>query len=400
MYRGDARPAYVREVTDQRGAAPRYGLISLGVVLAVAVQVVLTGLGQLNETPKMSTTVLILNIAVGIAGCALMPFVVRRRRAPMFLIAALTAVAPTGTPAAAVTVLIAGRIEPFRIALGVTIASFAAHMLRWVWFPINALPFWWWLVLDFAANAALLGWGANGRWRAELLASYRERAYRAEAEGARRVAAAQTLERSRITREIHDVLGHRLSLVATYAGALEFRPDAPPEQVAQAAAVVRAGLHQALEELREVIRVANDETSSWQPQPTLADIDRLLDESRDAGVVVTSQFAVATDAPAALGRTAYRVVQEALTNARKHAVGQPVNVTIEGGHPDGLEVTVRNPLPARPLATAPGVGLIGVAERVELAGGILRYDASPGGGFELRAWLPWPGEDTVARTDR
>ena len=387
-------------MTQPRAPRPTYRLVSLGVVLAVAVQVALTGLGQLNATPAMSTAALILNIAVGIAGCALIPFVVRQRRVPMFLIAALAAAAPTGTPAAAVIVLFAGRIEPLRVALGVTATSFAAHLLRWIWFPIGALPFWWWVVLDFAANAALLGWGANGRWRAEVLASYRERAYRAEAEGARRAAAAQALERSRITREIHDVLGHRLSLVATYAGALEFRPDAPPEQVAQAAAVVRAGLHQALEELREVIRVANDDTSSWGPQPTLADIDALIAESRDAGTVVSSRLAVSVDAPSRLGRTAYRVVQEALTNARKHAAGQPVDVTLEGGHATGLEVTVRNTMPARPDTVAPGVGLIGLAERVELAGGTLRHGIGADGTFVLQAWLPWPGEDAVASTDR
>ncbi|PRZ41549.1 signal transduction histidine kinase [Antricoccus suffuscus] len=387
-------------MTHPHRSQATYRLLSLGVVIAVAIQVALTAFGQLSATPAISTTALVLDIVVGVAGCAAMPFVVRLLRVPMYLVAALSMVAPTGTPPAAVTVVIAGRTQPFRVALGITVTSFVAHLLRWIWFPITALPFGWWVVIDFAANAALLGWGANGRWRAEVLASYRERAHRAETDGARRVAEAQSLERSRITREIHDVLGHRLSLVATYAGALEFRPDASPEQVAQAAAVVRAGLHQALEELREVIRVANDESSSWRPQPTLADIDQLVAEARNAGDDIASRITVATGAPTGLGRTAYRIVQEALTNARKHASGEPVEVVVEGGPESGLEVTVRNPLPPRPDTTPPGVGLIGLAERVGLAGGTFRHGIGTDGNFELQASLPWPGEQTVANTDR
>ena len=393
-------------IDKRRPTGPAHWLISLAVVVAVAVQVAATVLGELTGTPAISTAALVVDIAVGVAGCALMPLIVRVHAVPMFLAAALAAVAPTGTPVAAVTVLSAGRWKPFRLALGVALTSFAAHLLRWVWSPIDGLPFGWWVVLDFAANAALLGWGANGRWRAEVLASYRERAHRAETDATRRVEQAQELERTRITREIHDVLGHRLSLVATYAGALEFRPDAPPEQVAQAASVVRAGLHQALEELRQVIRIANTDQPDWGPQPTLDDIDRLLDESRRAGMSVRSRLDVRSEAPPGLGRTAYRVVQEALTNARKHAAGQPVRVVVQGDRADGLRITVTNPLPARRADVAapahsstPGYGLVGIGERVAIAGGRLRHDADETD-FTLDAWLPWPGEHNVTSTDR
>ena len=123
----------------------------------------------------------------------------------------------------------------------------------------GGLPYGWWLVLLIAAYAALVGWGQLARARRALIASLRERARRAEAEQGRRVAEARTAERTRIAREMHDVLAHRLSLLATYAGALEYRPDAPPEQLARAAGVVRAGVHQALDELREVIGVLREE---------------------------------------------------------------------------------------------------------------------------------------------
>src|SRR5690606_7847514 len=145
-----------------------------------------------------------------------------------------------------------------------------------------------------------------------LLASLRERALRAEAEQGRRVAEARMLERTRIAREMHDVLAHRLSLLATYAGALEYRPDSPPERLSRAAGVVRTGVHQALEELREVIHVLRQEDgdSLAGPQPLLADVPRLVEESRDAGVTVQLHEAVAgaDSLPPSVSRTAYRVV--------------------------------------------------------------------------------------------
>ena len=110
---------------------------------------------------------------------------------------------------------------------------------------------------------------------------------RAEAEQGRRVAEARTLERTKMAREMHDVLAHRLSLLATYAGALEYRPDSSPEKLAQAAGVIRTGVHQALDELREVISVLRDteieEGPGGRPQPTFADIEGLVAESRAAG---------------------------------------------------------------------------------------------------------------------
>ena len=164
-------------------------------------------------------------------------------------------------------------------------ADVAAHLIRGVWRPNGSLPYAWWAVLVIAAGAALVGWGQGDRARQALLASLRERARRAEAEQASRVAEARVAERARIAREMHDVLAHRLSLLATYAGALEYRPDAPPEQLARAAGVVRAGVHQALDELREVITVLRDDDDfdGEHPLPGLADLDGLIAETRNAG---------------------------------------------------------------------------------------------------------------------
>ena len=115
-----------------------------------------------------------------------------------------------------------------------------------------------------------------------------------------------------------------------HAGALEFRPDAPPEEVARAAGVIRESAHEALEDLREVIGVLRDGDPAGdadRPQPTLADLPALVEESRAAGTgcAATTELDDPAAVPATVGRTAYRIVQEGLTNARKHAPGAVVD---------------------------------------------------------------------------
>jgi signal transduction histidine kinase len=302
----------------------------------------------------------------------------------------------------------------------------AAHLIRGAWRPAG-LPYAWWAVVVCAGYAALVGWGTLVRANQALISSLRERAEHAEAEQARRVTEARGAERARMAREMHDVLAHRLSLLATYAGALAYRPDAPPEQLSRAAEVVRSGAHQALDELREVIGVLRDDglpdlSAGSRPLPGLAELPQLIEESRAAGmrIEVSGEVADAPGDPDALGlpeasgvpdllgRTVYRVVQEGLTNVRKHAPGELARVTLGGGPGAGADVSVVSrlpsapgsalgpasgamPVPAIPVPAVPGTGtgLIGLTERVELAGGRLEYGARTGE-FLLHAWLPWP----------
>ena len=164
---------------------------------------------------------------------------------------------------------------------------------------------------------------------------------------------------------MHDVLAHRLSLLSLHAGALEFRPDAPPEEIAEAAGVIRAQRPRALEELREVIGVLREDggDGAEPPQPTLAQIPALIEESRAAGMRVSASVdAAGGDVPTGLGRTAYRIVQEGLTNARKHAPGAAVRGRGRGAADGQLVVEVVEP-PRRSAprpARAPGTGLIGL----------------------------------------
>jgi signal transduction histidine kinase len=204
---------------------------------------------------------------------------------------------------------------------------------------------------------------------------------------------------------MHDVLAHRISLVSLHAGALEYRADAPAEDVAKSAAVIRSSAHQALQDLREILGVlraegvtgdAGDAGAAERPQPTLADVARLVEESRQAGVRVSLECGLEdlSAVPASIGRTAYRVVQEGLTNARKHAPGAEVVVGLTGGAGPGLTVEVRNRwpvgVPVTPGIPGAGQGLTGLAERAAIAGGRLEHGRTPAGDFRLAAWLPWP----------
>jgi signal transduction histidine kinase len=348
-----------------------------------------------------TTSLLVFDVAVGGTACALLPVLLRWPVPGALALAVLAAVSPAATPAATFGTLYVAQRRRFAVAAAVGAAGVVAGAVQGLWRPFGGLPYIWWLVLVIAAEAALVGWGQLTQARHALIASLQERARRAEAEQGRQVAEARAAERTRIAREMHDVLAHRLSLLATYAGAIEYRPDAPPDQVARAAGVVRVGARQALDELREVITVLrddegpNDGDTLQRPQPGLADLPRLVEESRGAGARVQLDDRVPDPAalPGVAGRTAYRVVQEGLTNARKHAPGEPVQVVVDGRPGDRLLIDIRNPLrdgyAAQPAITGSGTGLIGLTERVRLAGGELDHQVTDGE-FRLSARLPWP----------
>jgi signal transduction histidine kinase len=255
------------------------------------------------------------------------------------------------------------------------------------------------VLLSSLLIAVGLGWGLFTRGRREVIHSLRERAERLESEQRLRVAQAREAERRRIAREMHDVLAHRLSLLSVHAGALEFRPDATPEEVAEAAGVIRATAQTALEELRDVIGVLRDEPEERTvepPQPTLARLPALIEESREAGMQIRLSLdaSVVEAVPASLGRTAYRVVQEGLTNARKHAPAAAVEVSVTTGDGPLLIVAVVSRGRVGVLAAAvrrerAGAGLVGLAERVSLAEGELEHGPDENGDFVLRAALPW-----------
>ncbi|MFJ3493772.1 sensor histidine kinase [Streptomyces sp. NPDC086091] len=322
-----------------------------------------------------------------------------RRRFPltvaMTVVIASTASALATGAALAALCSISTRRRPVEIG-AVAVAYVTASQLAADLYPVPGSPAPVWYSLALAALtagiAAAVGMAVGAR-RMELR-SLRERAESAEREQAARAAQARFRERNRIAREMHDVLAHRISLVALQAGTLDHVTDLA---TAESRALVRGiaeGSHLALEELREVLGVLRSDAGRPEPPQLSADrIPDLVADARASGLDVTLTTDVTGTPADAVGRTCYRVVQEGLTNAAKHAPGAPVHVTLEGGADTGLAVTVRNaPAAARPARRPPvsGFGLPGLTERVGLAGGTLRHHPTPDDGYVLVARLPWP----------
>jgi signal transduction histidine kinase len=246
---------------------------------------------------------------------------------------------------------------------------------------------------------AVTAWGMFIRARRQLLLTLRERALRAEADQRLHEDRARMAERTRIAREMHDVLAHRISLLALHAGGLEVRPDLPPAEVRETAELLRSTARQALEELRGVIGVLREEPGQEPvpptPQPTLSDIRRLVEETRQAGPKIDFEMLVehADALPGALGRDAYRIVQEALTNIGKHASGAAARVRVTGAPGGGLHVSVRNRQRVHagggPTLPGSGAGLLGLQERVALTGGTLVHGPDGSGDFVVEAELQW-----------
>jgi signal transduction histidine kinase len=234
------------------------------------------------------------------------------------------------------------------------------------------------------------------RTRRDLLVSLADRAERAELEQQARVAEARMAERTRIAAEMHDVLAHRLSMLSLHAGAIEYRPDAPPGDLARSAAVIRLSAHLALDELRAVIGVLRDDDgAALTPQPTVGDLDVLVEECRAAGMQIELERSIEeASLPRDISLHAYRIVQEGLTNARKHAPRRPVQLSVTGRAGDGIVVDIANETgpPADGPVPVPGagVGLTGLRERVDLIGGSLECGPDGPDTYRLRAWLPWP----------
>jgi signal transduction histidine kinase len=335
---------------------------------------------------------LVLELAVGAVGVALFPLLLCRPLRLGLPLIALAALAGTGTPLANIATIHIARTKPLPVAVGAGAFGIGAHAVRGLWQPNSSLTYDWYLVLMVVLHAGLVGWGALAAARAAVIDSLRERAERAEAEQGRRVAEARAAERASIAREMHDVLAHRLSLLATYAGALEYRPDQPPERLSEAAGVIRTSVHQALNELRDVIALLRDDPADdlARPVPALSDLPTLIEESRTIGTPVEWRDSVGpAEVPGTTGRTAYRVVQEALTNARKHAPGQPVRIELAGTPGDLLRIDVSNPLGGASAIPGAGTGLVGLTERVRLAGGRLDHRTTATE-FRMSASLPWP----------
>lgn len=366
------------------------GAFFLAVLLAFAAGV------SVEQNPHTSHQVVAIDVGLGALACLALWL---RRRWPLGLAVAMLPLGLLSDSAGGASMIALFTVavhRPFKYSAWIGAAQLAIIPLFYWIRPDHDIPYLVTVAVATLITTGVVGWGLFVRSKRQLMLSLRDRARRAETEAALRAEQAQRLAREAIAREMHDVLAHRLTLLSVHAGALEFRPDAPQEEIARAAGVIRESAHDALQDLREIIGVlrAGDSDDAGRPQPTLAALDALVAESREAGmkVVLDHRVSDASVVPASVGRTAYRIAQEGLTNARKHAPGAEVTVTVAGTPGDSLTVTVRNPEPpgAVPHVPGSGQGLIGLAERATLAGGRLEHGAGADGGFRVHAWLPWP----------
>jgi signal transduction histidine kinase len=272
-------------------------------------------------------------------------------------------------------------------------------VLWWMW-ALSLIPWWLWLVRDlpdlngpitatilFTAGTIAVD-SISSRWGAQrALAAQTERT---ELERARR---AVLEERTRIARELHDVVAHHMSLIAVQAETAPYRISDLPESARAEFASLSGVAREALAEMRRLLGVLRyDQPAGLAPQPQLSDLPALVDAARRAGVSVELAVPRAMgDVPSGVAVCAYRIVQESLSNASQHAPGAAVSVSV--GHDGGvvlLRVANGPGGPAGPSRSEPGPGhgLTGMRERVALLGGSLSAGPSAGGGFVVSAVLP------------
>ena len=272
--------------------------------------------------------------------------------------------------------------------------------LWWMW-ALSLIPWWKWLSADIpdlkgpasatviftAAVLATDGFGSRLRAQRALAAQTE----RAEMERARRAALE---ERSRIARELHDVVAHHMSLIAVRAETAPYRLPGLPEPAQAEFCALSEVAREALTEMRRLLGVLrHDQVAVLAPQPQLADLPALVDAAREAGVPVELSLPPVLDqVPAGVGVCAYRIVQESLSNASQHAPGAAVSVSVN--HSAGtvsLRVANGPGMPAARGHRGPGHGLTGMRERVAVLGGSLSAGPAPGGGFVVSAVLPAAG---------
>jgi signal transduction histidine kinase len=375
--------------------------------------VVLLGMSGLWITSEDLVGLRAVMAAVPIA-CALSTVVALRRRAPewMLLLAVLAGLAQVGSGVEpnpgdfALLVILytvasscARRVS--RLALVAGLAASPVSVLRWhdsseygngwsrlVIMVLQGIPF-------------ALAWviGDNMRTRRAYYAELEERAGRLQREREAQSRAAVAAERARIARELHDVVAHNVSVMVVQADGAAYVLDTSPDQAKQALETISTTGRTALAEMRRLLgllRAGDDGGGEYVPQPGVGQLSELIEQVRGAGLPVS--FEVSGEPQpltSSLGLTAYRVVQEALTNARRHG-GPQVTATVRLAYRDSeLDLLIeddgrgaQHELYETGGPDGLGHGLIGMRERVGMVSGTLAAGPRPGGGFRINVTLP------------
>lgn len=367
------------DARDRLRALTRTRWFAVVTDLALAAAAVIDVIVLLPDWTPFETTL----AAIAVAGLLVrrrLPWVAFALVLPGLVVDAMTIAAPIALYSVAVR---ERRLPPLIIAGAVTFACFL-------------LPDWQLPELDYLAPSLLyallyaatpIALGALVRTRTELSDRVAELSAAREAERRRDEQDVLRRERARLSREMHDVVSHQVSLIAVQAGALQVASADPDAR--RGAGVIRSLAVRTLDELRQMVGVLRAEgapTPGDKPQPTLDDLPRLV---ADSGLPADLSTDLSGELAPPLQRAVYRIVQEGLTNARKHAPGARVRVSVRSTT-TALDVVVRNDAPtaeALPLPSG-GAGLRGLRERAELLGGRLDAAGEPDGGFRLAVTLP------------
>lgn len=383
------------------------GLLAFAVVHSASIEA--TG----TETDDLARTGLLIVVDVLLAPIAIGLIALRRNVVAASAIVLLSSVSSLSAGAVCIAIVSIAAARSLRVTLVLGVVFVASSVASGLLVPEPDVP--WWATPAIAVVLyvilALLGLLIGSRRR--LITSLRFQADSARREQQALADGARSAERSRIAREMHDALGHRLSLIAMHAGALESRDDLSPAETRVAAGVVRESAHQAMTDLREVLGVLREsspgstdaaDAAGGTDLPTLDHLDDLVAAGIGGDAIPTVRWMGTTaddlaTLPESTSRHLFRFAQEALTNVRRHAVGRPTEITVEAegkGASRSIAMTVRNrAAPSGPedgaVSTdrAPGYGLTGLSERARLAGGTLTTTADDEW-FTVRMVLPWP----------
>ncbi|MBO0683222.1 MAG: sensor histidine kinase [Candidatus Dormibacteraeota bacterium] len=355
-----------------RHPSPSSGLIGVALALAASLPLV--------ARRRFPVTVLVVVEAVTIARISLSGALVH------------AGVVGDGVLALMVAVFTVGTRLPRKQSLALTVSVVAVNGIAFtavaVFGPPGAS-----IYSGLLSAVALIGaWalGDNLETRRAYLAALVERAAHLERDQEERARVAVAGERTRIAREVHDVVAHHVSAIAVQAGAAEEIAERDPARARRALSAIQATSRQALVEMRAIVGILRDseDGQALAPQPTLAQVERLVEQTRAAGLRV--EVLCRGDRrplPEAMDLSAYRIVQEALTNTLKHGRATRAMVAIDYG-PSALEIVVSNDGATPNAEVQSGRGLVGMRERVGLFRGSLEVGPSADGEFRVHARLP------------
>ncbi|MGP5306810.1 sensor histidine kinase [Brachybacterium alimentarium] len=363
---------------------------------AMAIAALMVGLWIRDPAPLPAYSGPIYDVISCVSGAASIAALWWRRRFPLVLACALlvcsTLLPVVSGPSLVALFTVAGH-SSLRPTIWATLLALCSTPVQVVvGSPLRDTDFWRGVLALSLAILLVVGWGIALRSRRQVLESLQERARALARERDLVADGARRAEREEIARDVHDSLAHRLSLISMSAGALNYRREEIPAELAEQIATLQGNSRAALGELRSAIGDIRTGIGSreFSIDPANFDLLDLVEDAQDSGQEIDETITISAGLSPTTTRIVYRTVQELLTNARKHSPDQRVHVRATGDRDTGVRIMMANALSGTTTEVGPpGFGLVGVAERVKMHGGRLTAGPTAAGQFEVNVWLPW-----------